>query len=140
MLGTGLLWLLTHKLTLLSLGGAIGTCARYYVSIWIGAPFWARGFPLGTFVINVTGSFILGAVATVIRERLPPEYANWYLLLGTGFCGGYTTFSTFEWETYKLVELGSWLVALANIVLSVVAGFAGVIVAVFLVNALLPNR
>ncbi len=135
-----LLWLLTHKVTLLSAGGALGTCARFMVSTWIGAPYWARGFPVGTFAINVSGSFLLGCTAAVVRERLPPEYGYLYLLLGTGFCGGYTTFSTFEWETYQLVTLGSWLLALGNVVLSVAAGFAGVVLALLAVNALFPNR
>jgi CrcB protein len=139
-IGLVLGWLLTHKVVLLSAGGALGTCARYYVSVWVGAPFWARGFPVGTFLINVSGSFVLGAAAVVIRDRLPPEYGNWYLLVGTGFCGGYTTFSTFEWETFQLISLGSWLMALANVVGSVAAGFAGVLLAVVLVNLVFPSQ
>jgi CrcB protein len=139
LMASWIIGLLTHKIVLLSAGGALGTCARYYVSIWIGAPSWARGFPLGTFVINVSGSFILGAAAVVIRQRLPPEYDYWYLLIGTGFCGGYTTFSTFEYETLQLVNLGSWLMAFANVALSVIAGLAGVVLAIFLVNFLLPG-
>jgi CrcB protein len=133
-------WLLTHKIVLVSVGGALGTCARYFLSTWIGSPSWARGFPVGTFVINVSGSFILGAAAVIIRERLPPEYTGWYLLIGTGFCGGYTTFSTFEYETFQLVSLGSWMMGLANVVGSVVAGFAGVVLAIVLVNILFPSR
>jgi fluoride exporter len=139
LVGSWILAVLTHKIVLLSLGGAIGTCARYYLSVWIGSPAWARGFPLGTFVINVTGSFILGAAAVVIRQRLPPEYGYWYLLIGTGFCGGYTTFSAFEYETYELVALGSWLMALANVMGSVIAGFVGVILAVVVASVLFPG-
>lgn len=130
-----------NKMLLLMLGGAVGTYARYLLGRWLGQHPWAQVFPpLGTFVINVTGSFILGAAAAVILERLPPERQDWFLLVGTGFCGGYTTFSTFEWETFKLVREGSWGLALANVVGSVVAGFLGVVLAVALVGLLLPKR
>ena len=62
------------------------TLARYWIGKWINEQPWADGFPWGTLVINVTGSFILGFAAVVILERLPPEYGNWYLVFGTGFC------------------------------------------------------
>ena len=67
-------------------------------------------------------------------------HQNWYLLLGTGFCGGYTTFSTFEWETYKLVRDGSWWYALANAFGSLLAGFIGILLAVALVGAIFPKE
>lgn len=138
--GMWLYTMLTHKIVLLVLGGAVGTVARYEVGQWIGEQSWAHGLPWGTFVINVSGSFILAAAAIVIRERLAPEFGYWYLLVGTGFCGGYTTFSTFQWETYSLVRDGDWLLALANVVGSVVCGFVGVLLAVGLVHLIYPPK
>jgi CrcB protein len=127
-------------LTLVMLGGAIGTLARYTLGRWIGSQSWAEGFPWGTLVINVSGSFILGASSVIILERLPPEYQPLYLLVGTGFCGGYTTFSTFEWETFKLVRDGSWWLALGNVLGSVLVGFIGVVLGVVLAGMMFPRR
>lgn len=125
---------------LIMLGGAIGCYLRFYVSKWCNSQPWGESFPYGTLVVNVSGSFILGIAAAVILERLPPAYQDWYLLIGTGFCGGFTTFSTFEWETYKLVRDGSWWMALANVLGSVVAGFLGLVLAVMLVGLVFPRR
>jgi fluoride exporter len=131
--------LLRNRVLMLMLGGALGTALRYVIGNWFTAQPWGQAFPCGTLFINVTGSFILGAAAVIILERLPPEHQDWYLLVGTGFCGGYTTFSTFEWETFKLVRSGSWGLARANVLGSVLAGFLGVFLAVYLVSILFPR-
>ena len=128
------------KPLLLFLGGGLGTCVRWWLGSWFAAQSWTRGLPIfGTFVINVSGSFILGAAAAIIVERLPLERRDWFLLIGTGFCGGFTTFSSFEWETYNLLRDGSWSYALAYVCGSVLAGFAAVVLAVALVHAVLPR-
>jgi CrcB protein len=124
----------------LIVGGAVGTYARYWLSRWFNTQPWGQEFPYGTLVVNVSGSFIMGIAAAILLDRLTPEYQDWYLLIGTGFCGGYTTFSTFEWETYRLVRDGRWWLALAAFLGSVLAGFLGVLLAVALVGAVFPKR
>jgi CrcB protein len=131
---------LRNKMLTLMVGGALGTAARYLIGRWFNAQPWGQTFPYGTMVINVSGSFILAVAAVIILERLPPEHQNWYLLIGTGFCGGYTTFSTFEWETFRLIRDGSWWLALANIGVSLVAGMVGVLLGVLLVSVVFPRK
>jgi fluoride exporter len=132
--------LLRHKMLLVMLGGALGTGLRFWIGQRMAEYPWAGVFPFATLFINVTGSFILAAAAVLIRERLPIQYQDLFLLVGTGFCGGYTTFSTFEWETYKLVQNRSWLLVLANVFGSVIGGFLGVVAAVALVGLFFPKR
>ena len=103
-------------------GGFIGAIARFAVASWVGQK-WGRSFPFGTFFVNVSGSFLIGLLMSLFTERFMVN-PQWRLLLVVGFLGAYTTFSTFEYETGALIKDGEWLVALANIVFSVIAGFA----------------
>jgi|SRR5208283_545707 len=109
------------NIIIIGIGGFIGSITRYGMAFWIGQR-WGRSFPLGTFVINVSGSFVIGLLMTLFTERLLVN-PQWRLLLVVGFLGAYTTFSTFEYETGTLVRDGEWLIAGMNVVFSVMAGF-----------------
>ena len=110
---------------LVGTGGFLGANARYLVALWTGILTGGR-FPLGTFVINVSGSFVLGFLGAVIGDRVVPHADHLRLALGVGFLGAYTTFSTFEYETHALLEDGVYMTALLNIVLSVLVGLLAV--------------
>ena len=101
---------------------------------------WPGGLPWGTVAVNVSGSLLLGFLAVWFLERAEPARRGLYLLLGTGFCGGYTTFSTFEWETLKLVRDGNWPAALANVLGSVAVGFLAVVLGAFAAQLVLGRR
>jgi CrcB protein len=117
---------------LVGLGGFIGANARFVVARLVGALFETR-FPLGTFVINVSGSFLLGVLGTLVAQRVMPNSESMRLALGVGFLGAFTTFSTFEFETHALFDDGSWLTATTNMFASLFVGLlavrAGIVVA-----------
>ncbi len=110
------------KYIIIVMGGGIGAASRFALGTWIGQR-WGRSVPLGTFVINVSGSFLIGLLMTLMAERFT-ENPAWRLFLVVGFLGGYTTFSSFEYETGRLVTDGEYLYATMNAVLSVIVGFA----------------
>ena len=104
------------RLLLICLGGAVGTGARYLIgglaARWLGPE-----FPYGTLIINVLGSFLIGFIQQVGLTTLAiPETTR--LVLTIGIMGGLTTYSSFSYETIRLIENGSWLGAAANIVLT----------------------
>jgi CrcB protein len=110
---------------LVGVGGFLGANARFVMAKWVGSVVDAR-FPLGTFLINVGGSFLLGLLGGLLADRLVPHGDHLRLALGVGFLGAFTTFSTFEYETHALFEDGVWLTALTNIFLSLFVGLLAV--------------
>lgn len=113
-----------------ALGSAAGGVARWSIGNWVqrlGGGLPPAVFPVGTLVVNATGSFILGLLAVLIARPGAGSRADVArLLLGVGFCGGYTTFSTFSLDTVALLESRGALVAGVNVVASVFAGLIGV--------------
>ena len=120
------------RLLVVTAGGGIGSLVRYVVGAAITQRFGGR-FPTGTFVINVTGSFLIGVLMTLLTERFAP-HPNWRLLLVVGFLGGYTTFSSFEYETFQSARTGGHWLALGYVLASVVLGYLGVWLGVLLAS------
>lgn len=106
--------------------GALGAVTRFVLDSSIKQR-WQSAIPLGTIAINVTGSLLLGVLAGLVLFHGQPT--AWQTIVGTGFCGGYTTFSTASFETVRLVQQGRRVLALVNalgsLILSVAACAAG---------------
>jgi CrcB protein len=118
----------------ISVGAVLGANARYLVGGWLSDRF-GSGFPVGTLVINVTGSFVIGLFVTLIGERF--VVADWWRpLVAIGFLGSYTTFSTFSLETLALAQAGSWWLAALNVTGSVAGSLVGVFLGTALARAL----
>ena len=107
-----------------AIGGALGAMARYWIGNIVAERFPTR-FPLGTFIINVSGSFIVGFFLALVSERIN-IHPNWKLAVAVGFVGAYTTFSTFEYETFRLLENGIFAGGLINVLGSLILGFLAV--------------
>jgi CrcB protein len=113
-----------------ALGSAAGGVARWSVGNWVqrltgGLP--PAVFPVGTLVVNATGSFVLGLLASwLARPGAGGHTEIMWLLVGVGFCGGYTTFSTFSLDTMALLETRGGIAAAVNVVASMSAGIIGV--------------
>lgn len=105
-------------------GAGLGGLVRYVAGTWIMQKYGGR-FPLGTFIINVTGAFFIGVLMTLLTERWQP-HPNWRLFLVVGVLGGYTTFSSFEYETYQAVRDGAPWMGLLYVTGSVILGYFGV--------------
>ena len=122
------------RIALIAIFGAAGTLVRYglqgLVQIRVGS-----AFPYGTLLINLTGCFLLGLIGqfTLNRMVISPD---WRVAIAVGFFGGYTTFSSFGWETAKMLEDGEWLRAAAYVAASVFAGLLLSVAGIRLANQL----
>ena len=113
------------KFLLILFGGGVGSLSRYLLTTAIVTRYGLK-FPIvGTMTINVTGSFLIGLLMTLITERFGAN-SNLRPLLVIGFLGGYTTFSSFEWETYSAIRNGGFWMGIFNVVGSVTLGYAAV--------------
>ena len=100
----------------IALGAVVGAAARYFVSTQIARHF-STIFPYGTLLINLSGSLVLGFFLVYSTERVLLD-PRWRLLVAVGFCGSYTTFSSYAFESFALMEQGQWLLTSVNILAS----------------------
>ncbi len=109
----------------ISIGAVVGASARYFVSRFV-AKVVTASFPYGTLLINITGSFILGLFLVWSTERALPD-PRWRLLIAIGFCGSYTTFSSYAFESFALFEQGNYVLFASNVLANNVLCLAGVL-------------
>ena len=112
------------KYLLVGIGGCLGSILRFWLGSYIGSKMGTR-FPYGTFVVNITGSFLIGLVLALLTARTQWS-ANWRYLIPIGFIGGYTTFSSFEFETLRTMQDGRIGLGLLYVATSVIAGLVAV--------------
>jgi CrcB protein len=112
-----------EKYLLVMAGAAVGGLGRYLLYEAFKARFPER-FWFGTVIVNLTGCFLIGVVMTILINR--NANPNWRLLLVVGMLGGYTTFSSFAYETYALIKDGEFVRGLVNVAVSVIGGYVAV--------------
>jgi CrcB protein len=109
---------------MVALGGSLGSLARFWVGSAVASRIGTK-FPYGTFIINITACFIIGFSIVFLGKRTEINPA-WRYLIPIGFIGAYSTFSTFEWETFSSLQLGTFLLAGLYVVLSIILGLVAV--------------
>ena len=123
-----------EQIAYIGLFGALGCLTRYFISGWVYALL-GRGFPYGTLAVNLLGAFLIGLIMEFsIRSALVPPTLRGALTIG--FLGGLTTFSTFSFETFRLLEEGAFLIAVGNVLVSVICCLASTWVGIVVARAL----
>ena len=122
------------NIILVGVGGFLGSVFRYLVTILVARQF-TTSFPLGTLTVNIVGCFLIGILFALSEKGnlLTPE---WRIFLTTGFCGGFTTFSTFSYESIRLLQDGEILYLSLNVIVSVVIGFASTYLGMFFIRSI----
>lgn len=116
-----------------AIGGMAGANARYLLSTWAWRRF-GQNVPIGTMIVNVTGSFAIGLILTIFERSDGSDFSR--SLVVTGFLGAYTTFSTFTWESVILIRESRILMAVGNVLASLILGFGAVSVGLIVGSAL----
>ncbi|HLI94086.1 MAG TPA: fluoride efflux transporter CrcB [Puia sp.] len=118
-------------LLLIALGGAAGSVGRYLAQLGVSKAF-GPAFPVGTFIVNLTGCFLIGLIYS-LAGKYEWLTLDWRLFLVTGVCGGYTTFSSFSYDSVNLLRSGSYLYfglyVFGSVALGLLATFAGIRIA-----------
>jgi CrcB protein len=123
-----------HAVIAIAIFGAAGCLSRYFISLWVHS-FMSRSFPYGTLLVNIAGAYLIGFV---MEFAIRSTHLSHNLRTGItiGFLGGLTTFSTFSYETFRLLEDGKFFIAAANVLVSVIVCLAFTWLGIMTVRAL----
>jgi CrcB protein len=119
-----------EKFLLISAGAILGANARYWVGDWATQK-WGAAFPVGTLLINLSGSLLLGLFMALAMERWMVD-PRWRIFFGVGFLGAYTTFSTYTYDSIRLMLDGAWLAGLFNLFGSAILGGLAMALGIYL--------
>lgn len=108
--------MIIKKLFLVALGGGLGSVARFSISLLLRT----NQFFIATLIVNLVGSFLIGFIMAISLTK--SNFDNWRLLLATGVCGGFTTFSAFSWECLQLFQQQKYLIAFSYMIVSFIVG------------------
>jgi fluoride exporter len=125
-------------LIMIACAGAVGALSRYGISTAMSKTFASTGFPFGTLTVNIIGCFIIGLVMHIgLNSDIISE--DWRTAITVGFLGALTTFSSFSYETIKLIEKTEYTMAFSNIAVNVIVGIAATFAGLFIAKLIIPG-